>query len=314
MEMSVIIPTYNRSDSFQDTLRYIENSLVYPSEILIIDQTQDREKRDRIENICKDSFLNIRYFHRNVPSLTSARNFGLSVASHDIIVCMDDDVRIQSNTLGNVLELFADQSISLIAGIDLNSGKTDSKLGYLFGRKNYFRRTQGHVTAGVYGRLPQTTDRQVNTEYAMGYFFCFRKHLALEWELGWDEKFSSYAFPEDLDFSYRYYLKSKENQLRCVVDPQVSVYHMRSIEWRETSKFVTYMMVINREYLSYKWKWPMWTRLVTRWANFGLFLQRLKEKDRPLDVIEAQIVCDLHRREIKNGRLLQEQFLDRSRK
>ena len=148
----------------------------------------------------------------------------------------------------------------------------------------------------------------------MGYFFCLRKHLVLEWQLEWDEKFCSYAFPEDLDFSYRYYLKSKENQLRCVVDPRVSVYHMRSVEWRETSKFVTYMMVINREYLTYKWKWPMWTRLVTRWANFGLFLQRVKEKDRPFDVIEAQIVCDLHRREIKNGRLLQDQFLDRSRK
>lgn len=311
--MSIIIPTLNRVESLKDTLDYIMKSTVYPAEIIIVDQSTVYEDCKKIKEYIKQ--INertnkqfIKYYHRS-PGSTMARNFAQSKAENEILVFMDDDVRIQENTLHNIADIFKDGSISMIAGLNLNAAEERSKLGYLFGRKSYKRRNQGYVTSAVYGRLPQKTKQRAETEWAMGYFFAIKKSLAQRWGIYWEERFLSYAFSEDLDFSYRYYKKSAENGLACIVDPGVAVYHMVSEEWRETSKAVTYMYIINREYLTYKWRSSFWSRIMTRWSNFGLFAERMIKRDRCMDVLKAQFYCDLYRRDIRNGNLHTELYM-----
>ncbi len=301
-KMSIVIPTMNRFESLKDTFDYIEKSTVYPEEVIIVDQSTDVTSAERIKEYIKQTNLNIKYYHRS-PGLTKARNFGLSKAENEIVVFMDDDVRIQEDTLHNIVDILKDNSISMIAGLNLNAGEERSKLGYFFGKKSFKKRSQGYVTSAVYGRLPQKTKVRAETEWAMGYFFVIKKSFVERWGLEWDERFLSYGYPEDLDFSYRYYQKSAENGFVCIADPGVAVYHMVSKEWRETSKAVTYMYIINREYLTYKWGLSFWSRLMTRWSNFGLFAERMIKKDRCMDVLKAQFYCDLYRRDIKNGKL-----------
>lgn len=301
-KLSIVIPTLNRVQTLQDTLDYLMASSIYPSEIIVVDQSTQQEACDKIYELVTGLPVRSHYFHRD-PSLTAARNFGLSKAENDIVVFMDDDVRVQKSTLENIINIMDDSSISMIAGLNLNAGKEKSKLGYLFGKKSYKLRNQGYVTSAVYGRLPQAITKRVPTQWAMGYFFVVRKSLVEKWELGWDERFVTYGYPEDLDFSYRYYLKSKQEGFQCIVDPQVSVYHMVSAEYRETSQAVTYMYIINREYLTYKWGLPISSRIMTRWSNFGMFVERMLKRDRCMDVIKAQFYCDLYRKDIKRGNL-----------
>ncbi len=308
LPISVVIPTMNRVNTLKETLQNIEASSFYPEEIIIVDQSTDDKICEEIKNTAASFSLNICYYHR-VPSLTKARNFGIEKVKNDIVVFMDDDVNILQDTMINIHKIMQDNTISMIAGLDLNAGIEKSKMGYLFGKKSYKRRKIGHVAFGLYGRLPQNTDKRVETEWAMGFFFVVRKSLVDKWNLKWEEQFISYGYPEDLDFSHRYYIESKRNGLKCIVDPKIKVYHMVSKEWRETSWKVTYMQVINREYLTYKWELGFKSRILTRWSNFGLFVQRLLMRDNCLDVLKAQWFCDLHRKDIRKGNLHTEIYL-----
>lgn len=300
VKISVVIPTMNRLQSLLDTINYLEEPAVCPDEIIVIDQSSQEEIRNAIQANLKQSKIFCRYFYSK-PSLTVARNIGLQQAKNDVIVFMDDDVRVQPDTIGNIQNIMQDSSISMIAGLDLNAGTEKSKLGYIFGKKSYFKRNMGHVTKAMYGRLPQKTTQRVDTQWAMGYFFVVRKSLVQKWGLDWDEKFVSYGYPEDLDFSYRYWRAAKAEGLQCIIDPTVSVYHMVSKEWRETARTVTFMQIINREYLTYKWNLGWSSRLITRWSNFGLFCERFIRRNRCLDVLKAQYYCDRYRSDIKKG-------------
>ena len=301
---SVIIATMNRLETMVETIASLERSSVTPDEIIILDQSTNDTVADDIKTLTEKSNLTFRYYHLEYPSLTHARNVGLQYAQNEILVFMDDDVSVEKDTFLNICHIMEDKTIAMIGGLDLLCGKGKNLFGYLFGFKSLFHRKYGgYVTAAAYGRYRNGISDTVRTEWAMGYFFVVRKSLIDQWKLEWDERFISYGYPEDLDFSYRYCKKAEKENMKCVLDPLVSVSHRVSQEWRETKTAVTYMQIINREYLTYKFEWPFLNRLATRWSNLGLFLQRCIHRDRPIDVLRAQSFCDRYRRDIKKGNL-----------
>ncbi|MBQ3417885.1 MAG: glycosyltransferase family 2 protein [Ruminococcus sp.] len=302
VKISVIIATMNRLETLVETIHSLKQSSVFPEEVIVLDQSTIEETAESIRALTEKSGINIRYYHLDHPSLTHARNVGLQYANNDILIYMDDDVSVEKDTFQNICHMMEDKSIALIGGLDLLSGKGTNPFGYLFAFKSLFRkRYGGYVTSAMYGRYRSGFTDRVKTEWAMGYFFVIRKSLVERWDLEWDERFISYGYPEDLDFSYRYAKKAESESLSCVLDPAVSVAHRVSQEWRETKKAVTYMKIVNREYLTYKFEWPFFSRMVTRWSNFGLFVQRCIHRDRPMDVIKAQWFCDKYRHDIKKG-------------
>ena len=302
VKFSVIIATMNRLKTFVETIHSLEQSSVFPDEVIIVDQSTIEETAESIRALAEKSGISIRYYHLDHPSLTHARNVGLQYANNDILVYMDDDVSIEKDTFRNVCQLMEDEMISLIGGLDLLTGKGKNLFGYIFGFKSVFRKEYGgYVTPAMYGRYRSSITNQVKTEWAMGYFFVIRKSLAERWKLEWDERLISYGYPEDLDFSYRYAMKAEDEGMLCVLDPVVSVKHRVSQEWRETKTAVTYMKIVNREYLTYKFGWSFFSRIATRWSNFGLLIERCIHRDKPMDVIKAQLFCDKYRRDIKKG-------------
>ena len=305
--ISIVIATMNRPESLKRTIASIVKSSSLPEQIVVVDQSKDRKIADLNRNIVHE--VNGEYFFQEEASLTKARNYGSEKVNYDTIIFMDDDIELEKETIENVESIMMEQSIALIAGVDLNCPNKDSLLGYLFCRKSYRYKNQGHITKAVYGRIPQKTDKRVNTEWAMGYFFVIRKHLLDRYQLRWDERLVSYGYPEDLDFSYRYCKKAKADGLSCIVDPKVSVHHLVSKEWRETKYAVTCMMIINREYLAYKLGMPWYSHFITRWSNLGMFFMRLFHHDKPFDVIRAQHLCDRYRSDIKKGLLHTELYL-----
>lgn len=307
-KISIIIPTMNRPNTLINTIESVMSSHRKPDEIVIVDQSCDlnmvEETRKKVINIAGNE--RVKYLYLKTPSSTAARNMGIDNCTNDVLIFMDDDINVKSDTFSSILEIMKDNSISMIGGLnelDMAVGQ-GNKLGYLFGRKSLLKRNQGHVVKAVFGRYPSCINKRVETQWAMGYFFVVRRSLIKKWNIRWDERLVSYAYAEDLDFTYSYYKKSKAENKKCILDPKIIVKHLCSTEYREPSFKKTVMYVVNREYLSYKhFNKSILSRILVRWSNTGEFLFRLKKKESPMDVIKAQYYCDKYRRDIKRGNL-----------
>ncbi|MDO5010178.1 MAG: glycosyltransferase family A protein [Intestinibacter bartlettii] len=311
LPIDIIIPTMNRIIALRRTLDRITKSDKYPNKVIIVDQTQDNKKRQEISNMLRDEFeiLNIEYIFQKNPSLTKARNIGFKASESEIIICMDDDVDVENNTISNVYEIMKNSKISMIAGIDKNDINEDKKIniasnmGYVFYKKSFLKRNIGHVTKSTFGRFPVNFEGNIHTEWAMGFFFVIRKPLVEVWNLQWDEKLISYAYAEDLDFSYQYYLNSKKNGYSCIMSDKVIVTHLATREWRISSKKETFMLIINRLYLNYKLFKSPFARLSYEWSNIGILLERVLHKDNYKDFLDLWYISYKYRKQIKSGEI-----------
>lgn len=307
--ISVIIPTMNRPKSLRQTIGHIAESTNIPTEIIVVDQSTDLHLKNETYNVIQSfrNRLNICYDYQNIPSLTKARNRGLQLAGEEIIVFMDDDVDVRSTTFEHVNSLMRDAKISLVGGY--NEGELDIKnsgLGYLFGKSSYKKRNYGHVSSGLYGRFPLSKDLNIETEWAMGFFFAIRKSLVDKWKCKFDEKLKYYAYAEDLDFTYGYYLNAQKEGYKCILSRHLIVRHNVSTEYRLTSYKVTMMEMVHREYIAHKYRFSSLSLL---WCNIGTFMYRLLKRNRPMDVISAIIFIQNNRQLIFKGNLLYKEYM-----
>ena len=304
LPISVLIPTMNRPETLKRTLDTYTQADRVPSQIVVVDQSQDTETAKEIEKIVK-SFEGIEtvYVYQETPSLTAARNNALKYAKEEIIVCSDDDVDVYNDTLYNVYRVMSDESVSMIAGIDDNSSASSTNIGYLLGTKSYKNRKIGHVTLSMLGRYPDNIKGEIETQWAMGYFFVVRKSLLDKWNIRWDENLTSYAYAEDLDFSFLYYKKAKSENLKCVINEQVRVKHCVSKEYRTPITKSTYMYVVNRYYLSYKHNMGFRSRLAMKWCNFWRLVERTVKKECPADMWKAMVFVSRNKKDIRQGKI-----------
>lgn len=303
--ISVVIPTMNRPDTLAQTIRVLMNQEYIPKQLIIVDQSETAIKRHQNEVALNrySKITNTTYLYQATPSSTQARNFGLSKVSCNIIVYSDDDVDVNKQTLKQMYNLMLDEEVAMVGALDNNSSDSQTKIGYLLGTKSYRYRKIGHVTKSILGRYPNHIQGQVDTQWAMGYFFAVKKQLIDKWNVRWDENLISYAYAEDLDFSWNYYKCASKENLRCILDESVSVSHLVSKEYRIPSFKSTQFFVINREYLSYKHKLGIRSRFATRWVNFCRFCERIVHREKPMDMLKAQWICDRQRKYIKSNAL-----------
>lgn len=292
----------NRSDTLKDTLDSFLNGDVIPSQIVIVDQSND-ENAKKTKDVCDkySDLVQIKYVYQKVPSSTKARNNAYSYASEDIIVFSDDDVLVHKDTLKNIITVMQRSEIAMIAGIDDNNLSSSTNIGYLLGTKSFINRKIGHITLSMLGRYPDNIKGEVETQWAMGYFFVVRKSLLEKWNIRWDEKLAGYAYAEDLDFSFSYSKKAIKENLKCVLNEKVHVKHCVSKEYRTPSKKSTYMYVINRYYLSFKHNMGLKSRLAMKWCNFWRMIEKVVQKEKPMDMINAIKYLGENKKDIKRG-------------
>lgn len=303
--ISLIIPTFNRVRSLERTINVLLTAKSLPSEVVVVDQSsleEDRRSNRKLLEALPEK-IKSNYYYQKVPSLTSARNRGILLASNDILVFMDDDVDVHKDTFQIIFEFMREESISMVGCIDDSMPEGSGRIGYIFDLKSWKKRNIGHVTASVCGRYPGALAQRTPTEWAMGFCFAVKKHLILEWELKFDEKMTGYAYAEDLDFTYGFYQKSRKAGLDCYLSHKLSVTHLESKEYRTPSKSLTYRFVINRMYIAYKYHMGMRSQIAMLWTNFGHFLMRIISFSKPGDLLRAQIRAFRLRKKLKNGEL-----------
>lgn len=308
-KVSIIIPTLNRVSSLARTLGFISKSSILPDEVIIVDQSPI-DTAEKIKELCDSQTLKIKYIHINEPSLTGARNAGIELCKNDIAIFMDDDVNIGTDTIRNILILFRDNSISMVGGID--SGSPPKKLSLpslIFFRSSFFKRYKGHVAMAGYGVFPQNPQAETPTEWAMGFFFAIRKSLAQKWGLKFDENLKYYAYAEDMDFTYRYFLKSKEENLKCIMSTAATVLHNVSKEYRLPSRQRTFMEICHRRYVMSKHGNSILRKLIMLWSDIGTAILRIKRGEPASDVFKAIAFAIKYRRDIKKGVFHYDKFM-----
>ncbi len=312
LDMSIIIPTRNRCNTLVETLLTLKDSNYQPKQIIIVDQSDEAIKENEIMQFVHDK-VELCLVLLDTPSLTRARNIGISRATCSIILFMDDDVLLNKDSLLILAKTFQDKKVSLVAAPhyqDMNLKKYKDILGLTFFRKKLVRES-GYVCRGaILGRYTPVVNDIIPTEWAMGYFFAVRKEVLQHYKISFDEKLISYAYAEDLDFTYSFCSKSKKDGYKTVLNSKIYVNHLGSKEWRVTTEKARYMYVINRVYLSYKhFKSPIY-RLLLVWSDIGeLFREIITKGEKAKILLKAYYLCLKNIRSLRKGVIPEQLYL-----
>ena len=98
--ISVVIPSYNRSKILLETLDQLFNQTLKPKEVLVIDQTQYDRGDPAAESLRKlDEASRIRWIRLREPSIPVAMNKGLLESVSANVLFLDDDIKVNSDFL-----------------------------------------------------------------------------------------------------------------------------------------------------------------------------------------------------------------------
>lgn len=206
--ISVIIPTYRREEPLKETL---EDVLLqdYPAlEILVVDQTQTHtsEVQSYLENLAQSK--KIQWFRVNWASLPGARNYGVRRAKGEIVLFIDDDVKLPEGYFYAHARNFLERpDVGVVAGRvfdrmkladsqKLSSNKSSYEIEYLPPE------AMNPGIAWYYIDLVHTTKPQ-QVISPRGCNMSFRRDIFTKYNIWFDERFRGNAVREESDFSLR---------------------------------------------------------------------------------------------------------------
>ena len=95
MNISVIIPTWNRAERLVNTLQSVFSQSLPPTEVIVVDDGSTDDTREIVRN----QFPDVRYLFQQNKGVSSARNTGIKAASGDWIALLDSDDHWQPDKL-----------------------------------------------------------------------------------------------------------------------------------------------------------------------------------------------------------------------
>ena len=87
MQISVIIPTFNRQSELRRALRSVLRQTRQADEIVVVDDGSEDETREMVQT----EFPRVKYHYQSNRGVSSARNTGISLAMHPWIALLDSD-------------------------------------------------------------------------------------------------------------------------------------------------------------------------------------------------------------------------------
>lgn len=107
IELSVIIPTYNRSEMLIDVLSGLLSQDADPArfEVIVLDDGSTDDTAS-IVGTYERGALTLRYVHQENAGLNNARNHAARVAEGPLLAYLDDDVRVPPDYVSQVLAAF----------------------------------------------------------------------------------------------------------------------------------------------------------------------------------------------------------------
>lgn len=192
-DLSIIIPTLNRGELLVATVQQVLKQRFQDYEVWIVDQSEDEVAagiRERLASTCSDP--RVHYLHLSRKGLPNARNEGLVRASGRIVLFLDDDVLLLSDTfLDAHLEAYIDPDIGGVTGRVIERTI-----------RNNARTTTSYITAGgrTVSNLSGTEPVRLGT--LKGLNMSYRAEV-FEYVGGFDRNYVGTALLEEADLSTR---------------------------------------------------------------------------------------------------------------
>ncbi|MBX7209085.1 MAG: glycosyltransferase [Verrucomicrobiaceae bacterium] len=209
--ISCIIPTFNRRHVLVGTIEMLLDQSSAAKEIVVVDQSTDipPEVSSRLQSWHEQG--RIKWVRQPEPNASMARNRGALESTGDVIVFLDDDIRVSRDFVASYQRAFADPEVRAVAGQVLEGGcetvgtrdprADDPDYGWMFCKRNFDKPFTGaFLMAGNMG--VRRTDFM-----AVG---------------GMDEHYMKGAFREEADFAMRWRKSGKMIHFR----PDVSLIHL----------------------------------------------------------------------------------------
>lgn len=117
VEVSVVIPTYNRKEKLTKTLDSLSKQ-DFPKEkfeVVIVDDGSEQDVHSVVESFKR--ILDIKYIKQKKEGPGIARNRGVEIAQGSIICFTDDDCMPERNWLGKFYNYFKDNRGRIIGGL-----------------------------------------------------------------------------------------------------------------------------------------------------------------------------------------------------
>ncbi|TLS42931.1 glycosyltransferase [Streptomyces montanus] len=122
--VSVLVPAYNEAKCIENTVRSLMASR-HPIEVIVIDDGSSDGTARIVEGLRLPNVRVVRQLNAGKPA---ALNRGVANARYNLIVMMDGDTVFEPQTVGELVQPFADPSVGAVAG-NAKVGNKDSLIG-----------------------------------------------------------------------------------------------------------------------------------------------------------------------------------------
>lgn len=219
--VSVIIPTYGREEPLRDSIIDMLNQDYPHVEVLVVDQSPKHqpEIQTYLEELA--AVEKIKWFRLDWASLPGARNYGVRRAAGEIMIFIDDDVRLSSSFISaHVKNYLHNPEVGAVAGrvfdrMKLGDSGGDLEIEYLPPEAMNPGIAWYHIDL-VHTIKPQ----QVLT--ARGCNMSFRREIFTKYGLHFDERFRGSAVREESDFC----LRLRQTGYKIWYDPEACLVHL----------------------------------------------------------------------------------------
>ncbi len=206
--ISVIIPTYRREEPLRDTLEDLLKQDYPDFEIIVVDQTLNHTEEIEAYLASLASTGKISLYRLDWASLPGARNYGTRRARGEIILFIDDDVRLPDGYLNSHGVNFVNNpEVGVVAGrvfdrMKLADSEKVAPEGKAYEIEYLPPEAMNPGIAWYYIDLVHTTKAQ-KVISPRGCNMSFRRDIFTKYNIWFDERFRGSAVREESDFSLR---------------------------------------------------------------------------------------------------------------
>jgi len=112
--VSVVLPTYNRSDFLQDAILSVTDQTYRPIELLVVDDGSTDDTKDVVGRLKdraeKKSQFELRYYHQDNHGAPAARNLGLLESEGEFIHFLDSDDILHPQAIETQIDVFRESA------------------------------------------------------------------------------------------------------------------------------------------------------------------------------------------------------------
>ena len=225
IQLSIIIPTRNRSQLLHNTLESITKQ-TFPKEqfeVIVIDNGSTDETKDVVMSY--NSVLpNLVYHYDATPGLHVGRHNGYRLSKSELLVYADDDIEAFPSWLEGIYESFQDPEVMLVGGKDLP--KYEQKPPFWIEEQWYEIDKEGHAMGALSLIDLGDSIKIIPPYYVYGCNYSVRKALITETK-GFHPDgvpFNIIEFRGDGEWYVNKYII--EHGYKVMYNPKASVYHV----------------------------------------------------------------------------------------